>query len=654
MSLRHRFRRFLAKLIRWTADPPPDQSALIQKLNDALIATSTRDNAARDEYLAQVAELAEMRQMSGSGPWSVSAEAVERTDRLIHSAREQFGKPAQRLRESGATGDYFLAAQAAEWRAETAQGNMEFSRWGIQRIILITRLYYMINPLMRRLIDVSAAYVFARGYEVTSSKPAANDQIQQFLQDNKDVFGQNAITDLERRKDYDGNLYFVLFPDTENTGRVKARTFDAIEIEEIVCNPEDVDEPWLYKRVWSVSTFDFSSGTSATSTKTAWYPALRYDPADKPLTIGDHEVRWDSRVHHRKCGGVAKWKHGCPRMYPAVYWAKTAKKFLENCASSKAALAQFYATLTTKGGQQVLSGMKQQIGTAAGPPSNMLDQNPPAVSSLFASGPGTELKAFAARGVDADPAEVHEFKLMACMVKGVPETFLSDVSTGNLATAQSLDRPTETVFLDFQEAWREDLLTMCSFALEISERASGGMLREAYKSQKAGAVKIVECKRRRLKNGTFVYEAFGTAPDVIELRCNFPAIREGDIPALVGATVTAMTLNGGTPGSGIDEKAGNRNLYDQLGIENGDELIEEQYPEDEYEPLRVTDEPEPIAPPLPGAPPQDGAGIPQAGAAPAQAGATEPQAPAAVKETVRLRLRINSALRRVEKSLRDS
>jgi transketolase len=43
------------------------------------------------------------------------------------------------------------------------------------------------------------------------------------------------------------------------------------------------------------------------------------------------------------------------------------------------------------------------------------------------------------------------------MVCGVPETFLADVSTGNLATATTLDRPTELVFMEKQEAWREDL-----------------------------------------------------------------------------------------------------------------------------------------------------------------------------------------------------
>jgi hypothetical protein len=655
--MRKHLRAVLAKLIKWTADRPPDQSSTIRYLNEALVELSTRENAARAEYMERCAELAEAVQMAGAGPWKVSPAAVQRTELLLKEARERYGKesysPVIQISESGAIGDVMLALQNVEWRAEAAQARMEFSRWGIQSIILIVRLYYMTNPIMRRLIDVSAAYVFARGFEVTSNDPAANEQIKRFFENNKEVLGQNAVTDLERRKDYDGSIYWVFFADEQSSGEVKLRTFDATEIEDIVCNPEDSDEPWLYKRVWTQENFDLKTGHVSAEPVKRWYPALRFEPADKPDTIGDVKVDWNARVHHRKCGGVAKWKHGCPRMYPAMYWAKQTKKYLEGCANVNAALSQIAMTATTKGGQQAIAGLKQTL-SASGPSSSMLDINPPAVSgSTFASGPGTQLAAFKSRGAGSDPEECRQYKLMACMVKGVPETFLADVSTGNLATAQSLDRPTEAVFLEFQEAWREDFLILTTYALEVSSKATSGKLREARtKAGKAAAVQIVECRRRQKTDGSFVYEAFQKDSKRIELRVNFPAIREGDMPTLVAATVSAMTLNGGTPGRGIDERAGVLNLYDLTGVENGGELIEQQYPEDIYDPLRASEEgAAPDAPPI-GAEPNTSPGAGTEPAPPGAPGGGEP-APGAVKESVRLRLRINSALRRVEKSLRS-
>jgi hypothetical protein len=264
-------------------------------------------------------------------------------------------------------------------------------------------------------------------------------------------------------------------------------------------------------------------------------------------------------------------------------WAREARRFLEACASVRQSLSQFALTLTTKGGQQALEGVKAQMSTTVGPTSQIWDQNPPAGrGSTFASGPGTKLEAFKTTGAGFSPEDVRQYKLMCCMVKGVPETFLADVSTGNLATATSLDRPTETAFLELQESWREDLTTIAGYVLKVSQGAAGGALREA----KRHIYLIKEAKRITRKDGRRVYEAMKPAEESgdIEIQVNFPNIREGDVPALVGATVEAMTLqNKMGEVVGIDAKAGVRQLHDYLGIEDGDALAEEQYPEGTYE-----------------------------------------------------------------------
>lgn len=589
-SLKLWYRRLLETLHRKTNDPPPDQRSTIRMLNEKLMELATRENAARASYMERCAELLEASQMCGAGPWTIAPAALSRVDRIVEDAIERFSNPVPRmaLQEAapiGSRGDVELMLQNIEWRREVNLSWMEFSRWGIQQIILISRLYYVKNPIIRRLIDVCAAYVFARGVEVTVSNDAGNAVLRDFFERNKITLGQNALCNLERAKDYDGNIFFVLFADTQDKGLVDCRTIDATEMQEIVTNPEDQDTPWYYRRLWSQRVFDPATGQFRNSTNEVWYPALGYDPVDKPAMIGGKPVAWNSPVLHRKCGGVAKWHFGCPRMYPALDWAKESRRYLEACASVKQALAQIGMTITTKGGQQALEGIKQQMQTTVGPGSSSIwDANPPSVAgSTFASGPGTKLEAFLSRGAGADPEEVRQYKLMCCMVAGVPETFLGDVSTGNLATATSLDRPTETVFLEKQESWREDLVTIAKFVLRTSKGAPGGRLRETGNGNGV-AVTIRECARIIAPNGRRVYEAFSKEPDVLEVRCNFPAIREGDIPQLVNATVEAMMP--GT-GEGIDAKAGARKLYDLLGIENGDELTEEQYPEASYDPDRT-------------------------------------------------------------------
>jgi hypothetical protein len=320
---------------------------------------------------------------------------------------------------------------------------------------------------------------------------------------------------------------------------------------------------------------------------------------------------WDAPVYHRKIGTVGKWLFGCPPVYPMVDWAKESRHFLEACASVRQSLSQFASKITTKGGQQAIEGIKQQLGTLVGPGSPIYDTNPPAVAgATWVSGPGTSMDAFKVQGATFSPEDVRRYLLMCCMTLGMPETFLGDVSTGNLATATSLDRPTETVFLSIQEEWIEDLTVIVGFMLKRSLTAPSGKLREA--AALPGDVRIIAAPRQIKSTQTgarhWVFrEASKKAATDIEIRVNFPAIREGDMAALVKAGVEAMTLdNKGGQIVGVDEKTGVLWLMQQLGIENAEELVEKMYPsigKDKYDPDRTK---EVLPPPIPKTPPVPG------------------------------------------------
>jgi hypothetical protein len=596
--MRQRVRKWLLAALKRTAPPPPDQSSVIRKLNDALVDLATRENGARAAYMERVAELVEARQMAGTGPWTVSPAALASTDRIIEDATKRFGQPfrpiplketANAITAQGVYGDIELALQNVEWRREVNLSWLEFSRWGIQQLILICRLYYVKHPWIRRGIKLQAAYVFGQGVELSSPDPDANEQLHRFRERNAATLGQCALVEQQKRKAYDGNLFWCLFADTQDTGEVNVRLIDATEIQEIWCDPDDATKAWYYRRVWTARTPDPLSGQIRNTAGEEWYPALGYEPDVKPAEIGGKRVNWDSPVYHRKVGGVANWTFGCPEVYPAIDWAKEGRKHLEACASVTQALSQIAQTITTKGGQQALEGIKQQFGTTVGPTNALWDTNPPAVAgSTFASGPGTKVEAFKTRGAGADPSEVKEFRNMVACALDIPPTWMGDMETSNLSTAQTLDRPTELGFRLRQEEWQEDLTVMGSYALRVSAAAPSGKLRGALGKRRIGDVEIREATRRIRSDGHWVYEATKKSQaNVIEVLCAFPAIREGDIPQLVNAVVTAMNLNSrGGQVVGIDEKAGVRKLYTVLGIDGADELVEAQYPEDTYDPDR--------------------------------------------------------------------
>lgn len=596
--------KWLPNLLRELArrlPPKPDQSRqlseaarrerfLTQKLAELAEQESLRD--ADRAFHSMVDDLIEARAMAGTGPWKCGPAALKQTDELIERL-----KSGVRVRETdspinnqGAFGDIELALQNVDWRREINFSVLQFSRWGIQQIILILRLYYIKNPIVRSLIDVCAAYIFARGVEVTTNDERANETLKEFFEDNRDVFGQVALVQSEREKDTDGNLFWCLFRDQVDTGKVKCRKIDATEVQEIVTNPDDASEEWLFLRIWQQSTFSIPDGQTTTVTRQAWYPALGYDPDEKPDTIRDYPVLWKTATHHRKVGFVGKWTMGCPRAYPMTSWAKEATRYLEATAQVAQQLAQVSLVLTTKGGQQALMGAKAQLGTTEGPSAALWDSNPPAVAgAVFGSGTGTKLEAFKTQGAGIEPKNVAWYMRMCCMVPGVPSSFIGDVEDSNRAVATSLDRPTETRLLEKQESWVEDLYIIAKVVLETSAAAPSGKLSEA-KRHGALPLRISECKRKKGTKGV-IYEAFSKDPDGIEIQVNFPAIREGDIPALVDATIKAGTL-GNTSGQfvGLDEKATVRKLYELVGIEDGDELTEAMYPEATYEADRTLDQ----------------------------------------------------------------
>jgi len=595
-------------VVRTVHDPAPRRGT-IERTLDSLAAENERlSNRGRDDEAAErIGELIEARAMAGSGPWRVPAHVIAQTDAIIEEAvsalrdRHVGAREAAPAIAQGAYGDIELALQNVEWRRQINLSWLEFSRWGIQQIILICRLHYIKSPVFRRGVDVSAQYVFGRGVEISSPDPDANDVLKSFIADNQTVLGQVGLTDLERRKYYDGNLYFACFADAADTGRCRVRTIDATEIEEIVTNPDDTDEPWFYKRNWTSALFDVDSGATRTEGMKRWYPALEYDPPSKPATIGGVEVDWKTRIHHRKCGAISKWHFGCPLGYAALDWVRAAKRFLEACATQKQALAQFSMIMTTKGGQAAIAGAKAQLSTTVSTNSTLWDENPTAVNaSIPVMGSGTELEPFKITGEGGNPEEVRRFELMAFRVFGCPETFWSDVKTGNLATAQSLDRPTELNYREKQEAWREDLAVLGMWALRTSAAAPSGRLREALMRRATGRrgkvimPDIREAKRATRNNGDVKYTPVDS-PDTIEVMVTFPSIREGDIPALTAAVVQGATL-GNKAGDviGTDERATVRKLYEVLGYEDGDDLVNEQYPlegKDKYDPLRK-EEPE--------------------------------------------------------------
>ena len=455
-----------------------------------------------------------------------------------------------------------------QWeRLGAGAGERELSRSALREINGWARVMYLKNPLIRRGVSVQALYVFGQGVQISGHNAVVNAVVQAFLDDAKnqaELTGHQARELKETDLSLFGNIFFVFFVN-RSTGRVRVRTINEDEIAEIICNPEDAKENWYYKRVWTEERLNFESGQSESVQMTAYYPDWLYAPKQKPATIGGKTVRWESPVYHVKVGGLSDMRFGVSEAYAAIDWARAYKSFLEDWATLTRAYSRFAHKMTVPSGKGNVSAARTKLATTVGMGGGETNP-PPTVGSTFIAQQGVDLQPMRIGGANVTAEDGRRLMLMVAAAYGLPESFFGDVSVGTLATATSLDRPTELKMLSRQQFWAEVFKNILQFALRWAVLAPNGGLSGTVINEEDGTPRIVVLDP---ESG----EELDTTINV-----DFPPILQHDVDALIRATVSAATLDGKQLAGTIDALTVSRLLLSALGVENIDTLLDELYP----------------------------------------------------------------------------
>ncbi|KAA3645323.1 MAG: hypothetical protein DWQ07_12710 [Chloroflexi bacterium] len=476
-----------------------------------------------------------------------------------------------------------LALEDVGWLRFGFEGEVEFSRDGLRKITRLARLMYLKNPLVQRGVNVKRFYVWGQGMTVEAKNEEINEVITDFNEDHKnrvELTSHQARMMKEVELETDGNIFFVLFPNTF-TGRVRARTIPFDQIVKVISNPEDAKEPWYYHRKWTERRTDPVTGEEKTFQCEAYYPDWRYQPkgANKSLSIGKVPIEWKSPVYHIRVGGFSDWMFGLSEIYAAIDWARAYKNFLEDVATLMRAYSKFAWKKTTKGGKRGVQSAKEKLESTLGQSGTGTEKNPPPTAgSIFIGTDGSDMSPINVRGASISPDDGRRLLLMVAAAQGLPETFYGDTDVGNLATAKSLDRPTELNMRDRQTFW-------------------GDVHRAIYEFQLIWAVKAPLGKLRKLGSVEQTVEA-GLITETIQwndgvdptISIDFPSILEHDIDKVISSIVKAATLNGQQPAGTIRLPDLARMLLVALGEEDVDKKIEEMFPGGEV-PEEAQDEP---------------------------------------------------------------
>jgi hypothetical protein len=456
------------------------------------------------------------------------------------------------------------ALYAPGWRMLSMWADQEFTREGLREITRLARIMRLKNPLIKRGVQIQKLYVWAQGVSITAVDEQINEVIQGFLDDERnqaELTSHQARGEKEVDLQTEGNLFFRFFINRVN-GRIRVRTIDPLEIDDIICNPEDKKEPWFYRRTWTRINFDGS-----TVPVVEYYPDWRFIPRSR-LAFTDvlaasgglgGRIIWDTPVYHVAVNKLGRW--GICEFYDANDWALAYKSFLEQLASVWQALARWAAKLTVKGGARGVAAAKAKLNTTMA--GGQEETNPPPTTgSMFIQTEGRDLQPFRTAGATMSADDGRRLMLMAAMPFGFPETFYGDASVGSLATAESLDRPTELKIIDRQTLYRDIHMSIFDFVLKWAAKAPQGQLRSLARVQ-------VE------RDGDQIIERLawneGVDPTIT---MTFPAVIEHNVREMIGAISDAQTLAGRAEGPGIPLETAVARMLAELGIQDIDEVME--------------------------------------------------------------------------------
>lgn len=362
-----------------------------------------------------------------------------------------------------------------EWRLTNALVEMDFTRQGLKEMIDSSRSMYLINPLIQRSVDVTTYYTWAQGATFSMENEDVFNTIMVPLMDNdanrSELYDHEARIQTDVDQQVEGNV-FIAMP-TNIFGEVSVRTVPTAEIKEIIRKPGDAAVIMYYRRAWVESVWSDNLGSSAPVEREELYPDWRYHPTSKPSSSGSLKINWQSPILHAKTGGTKKMDFGVPATYSSIPWAKAYKGFLEDWHTVVKSLSRFAWKATGK--KKPLETIKAKLRGGSKEedekPTDEFRRRRKEIGDMFAGTEGSDLQAINKTGATIASEDSRPSRLMVSSGMGLPDTILSgDAQQGALATAKTLDRPTELYFVHRQKFWTSIHQGISRYAIDSAIR----------------------------------------------------------------------------------------------------------------------------------------------------------------------------------------
>lgn len=321
-----------------------------------------------------------------------------------------------------------------------------------------SRYYWLRDPLAHAAVRLWTDYGLGdTAITYNCEDTAVMKKLDKFTKDrrNRKLLNASGMQRLSKKLLVDGELFFAVYSD----GVI--RTFDPLQITDIISDEDDDETVLAYKRVtannknlyyrdWTAEPKDAADAKDPVTKSTI--PALESDCVIYHLPFDAFEKR-----------GTGLF--GC-----CVNWSREHRRFMEARVAITQALATWAHKMTVKGGQAQLDRIRKQIETTfvqTGTQGGTERQPQPAPGSTWLQNEGVDMSP-TGRTTGAGDAEKdgNQLKLMVSAGTGIMLHYFGDPSTGNLATATSMELPMLKMFASYQKLWKDAMRDIYSIVLE--------------------------------------------------------------------------------------------------------------------------------------------------------------------------------------------
>lgn len=339
------------------------------------------------------------------------------------------------LREATASVEADLALEDAGWI--NLSGTTADVITPADRItnLKLSRLYSTKDPLGKQAIRLWTDYTFGTGMTWSTE----DEKVKKALEDFWDAKANQSVLSArgQRRSSdkllIDGEIFFAIFLGADTA---TIRTIDPLEITEIITDPDDKENIKFYKRMWSDTQGKGHTDIYRSTTN------QKNEAAKDSMGVSVQKTE-DALVYHLTYNTITQ--RGNPLLLPALVWMKYHTKFLSSRIAIMLALAKFAWKQKVKGGQTAVDAVKakthqQQVNAASTITENLGVDTTPIKTET---------------GASAAYQDGRMIKLMIFAATGFPEQYFADISTGNLATAKTVELPVMKMIQSYQSVWND-------------------------------------------------------------------------------------------------------------------------------------------------------------------------------------------------------